>query len=439
MSFIYNKSWRLSLKTSLNRNRLVSLLRRKAMKNGIWMYFLQFFNTIVPLLTLPYITRVLGSSKYGTFSTALNFIGYIQVLIEYGFGMSASREVVLSSQSKDELSTIFTNVLYARLLLYCVGLLITAGFIVVFHNSVTLVLCVITLFISLLGYVFQQNWLFQGMQDMKYISLINIFGRTISVIFIFALVKTDEDVVLYSLLYSITPLFSGIAGLLIARKKYKISLHRVVFHAVINELKNGWYVFTTSLSSKVFGSIGITFLSVFAAESIVGVYSAIQKIPHILMLAWLPIGQVLYPISSQHMKNSINDGIEFINSIRKYILPLFFVIAVIMSLFSKFIVGVAFGSEYSEYHYWLRPLLFWVVVGIYNNFTGVQTLLASGHDKEYSKCFQVGVIVTIFLNLSMIYLFKGTGAAWAPLSSELFLGILLTKTVHRLNHNVDHL
>ena len=70
------------------------------------MYLLQFFNAIVPLLTLPYITRVLGASQYGLYALAINFVGYLQVLVEYGFGMSATREIALSSEDDRNKSNI---------------------------------------------------------------------------------------------------------------------------------------------------------------------------------------------------------------------------------------------------------------------------------------------------------------------------------------------
>ncbi|MCI1524616.1 MAG: oligosaccharide flippase family protein, partial [Lactobacillus crispatus] len=71
-------------------------LSSKVVNNGIWMYLLQLFNTVIPLITLPYITRILGTEKYGIFSTSFNIVGYLQVIVEYGFAMSATREIALN-------------------------------------------------------------------------------------------------------------------------------------------------------------------------------------------------------------------------------------------------------------------------------------------------------------------------------------------------------
>lgn len=403
--------------------KLKELLHKKSVQNGAWMYALQFFNMVVPLLTLPYITRVLGSSMYGTFSTALNIVSYLQVVVEYGFIMSATRKVAISG-TKD-LNKTFTTVVLGRVLLLVACILISMGYIFLNIKNKSLCFSFLILLICLLGVCVQMNWLFQGMQEMKYISIVNVVARSVSTALIFIFVKSTSDLYLYCLLYSVSPFLSGFIGLFLAKKKYALHFIKISFKDVLEELKDGFYVFTTQLSAKVFGAIGITFLGIFASSSVVGIYSAIQKIPNVLILLWSPIDQVIYPITSKHYKNGFNEGQKFVKWARKKILPLFIVLAAIIAVFSKPVVQILYGSEYSPFFYWLLPLLAWLIVSIDNNFWGVQNLLGSGHDKEYGEAFQIGVVATIVLNLLFIWLWGGMGAAIAPLVSELVLNILL--------------
>ena len=201
---------------------------------------------------------------------------------------------------------------------------------------------------------------------------------------------------------------------------------------IYSELKDGFYVFTTQLSAKVFGAIGITFLGIFATTQDVGVYSAIQKITNVLILCWTPISQILYPMSSQYLQRNYDEGKQFIRKISRIVLPIFISIAIILGIFSHKIVLIAFGSEYAQRYYWLIPLLLWVVIAIGNNFLGIQLLLGSGHDKEYNKCFQIGVASTIALNLLLIYMFKGDGASIAPMISESILMVLLIIQIRKI-------
>lgn len=411
-------------------NNVKKILKKRSAQNGIWLYTLQFFNFVIPLLTLPYITRILGNSAYGTFSIALNIVTYLQVVVEYGFGMSATRKVAIKDQENH--NKLFTSVVLGRIFLLFLCAIISFVYVAIKISNKQLCISYLILTICLAGYCVQMNWIFQGLQEMKYISIVNILGRTISTVLIFLLVKTTKDLYLYCLLYSVSPFLSGFIGLIIAKIRYSLKFVKVSIKDVVKELQDGFYVFTTQLSSKIFGSIGITFLGIYATSSIVGVYSAIQKIPNVMVLLWAPIAQVIYPIVSRHFNKNFKEGFYFVFKIKKRVLPIFIFVAVVIGIFGKLIVGLLFGSEYSPYYYWLWPLLGWLIVSIDNNFLGIQVLLGSGHDKEYGNAFWIGVIFTIIVNFLFIKFGGGNGASLAPLTSELILNGLLRYKISRI-------
>lgn len=396
----------------------------KAFHNGMWMYLLQIFNTVIPLVTLPYVTRILGTTKYGVFSASFNIVGYLQVIVEYGFAMSATREVAIDNK-KEHLNKIFTSVLYSRFLLLILCILFSIIYTSLWKVNRIQILSYWLMTISLLGVTIQENWIFQGLEDMKFIAIANIIARSITTILIFTCVKKITDLLIYSFLYALSPVISNIIGLIIIETKYKIRLVKISITDIFEELHRGWYIFTTQFTAKVFGAIGVTFLTFFDNSSTVGIFSAIQKIPNALILMWNPISTVLYPIVSKKMKTSFEKGKEYVLHLRKYLLPIFGILIFLFSIFSNIIVKIAFGTNYAIKSFWLIPLLLWLFVSIDNNFWGIQILLGSGHDKEYSFCFMISVIATILFNLIFIKLWGGTGAAWAPFASELLLDILL--------------
>lgn len=413
-----------------------TLLKKKSVENGLWLYILQFFNTIIPLMTLPYVTRILGPTQYGVFSLALNIVMYLQVFVEYGFALSATRKVAINSKEMS-LNKLFTSVIVSRFVLYIISVLIMVAYVLIASPAEEELLCLIVLTAALVGYCFQLNWLFQGKQEMKFISITNVLARTISTIAIFVFVKSTDDVVLYCFLYSISPIFSNLIGFILASVRYNVKFVRVKFLDVYEALKDGVYIFFTQLSSKVFSAIGVTFLGFLATDYEVGIYSAIYKIPYILMLFWTPISQILYPISSKHISESYSEGTKFIKKAAKYCLCIFVGISVVVAVLAKPIIGIVFGDSYASYYYLVYPLLMWMVLGIENNFLGVQTLVGSGHDSEYSKCFQVGVVATIVFNFTLIYCFGIFGAAIAPMASELLLTLLLLFTTNNVKKNLE--
>ena len=409
-----------------------NLYENKFFRNGIWLYLLQIFNTIVPLLTLPYVTRIFGAETYGAFSIAFNIYGYIQVIIEYGFVLSVTRKMALQPDNISLANNLFSSVLLARLFLAFIGTAIAILYAIINWDNREQSICLLIMSLCSFGYCMQINWFFQGISNMKYISLTTMLARSLSVVCIFTFIKSSSDIYLYSFFMTILPMIYGSIGLIIANRKYSLHFIKVPFQAVIDELKDGFLVFTTYFSSRILSSVGITLLGIFATKSEVGIYSAINKIPNILMLVWLPIGQILYPLSSQKMTESFFEGKKFICKIKRKVMLLFTSGVIVISLFSRNIIKIAFGFEYTIYYYWTIPLLFWLLLSINNNFLGHQILIGGGFDKSYSKCFQITVCVSIFINFTLIYFFRGNGASLAPLLSELFLTILELREIHKI-------
>lgn len=180
-------------------------LHSKLLKNSMWLFVLQVFNTVIPMLTLPYITRVLGKAGYGDFSLALNWILYFQVIVEYGFGFWGARKVA-TSQKKD-LQDTFSKIITSRIILMIFSFVAMCIVYLFSGKERTHFICMCILFSMVVGVAFQLTWLFQGMQDMKFITLINAASRLISVILVFLLVKKNTDVYLYCFLYSCTFIF----------------------------------------------------------------------------------------------------------------------------------------------------------------------------------------------------------------------------------------
>ena len=350
---------------------ITDILRRfiksKAAVNGMWLYILQLFNTVIPLITLPYITRILGPTEYGYFSIAYNLISYFMVIVEYGFHMSGARKASLA-KNINELHKTFTSIVISRLLL-CLGSFVLALlYACLFIETDKQKLCLILLFLNPLGIVLQQNWLFQGLQRMKFITITSVVARLISLVCIFAFIRDNGDLTLYCVCYSITTVIIGLVGTYFAITKIHVHFVKIQLLDVINELKSGWYVFTTALSSKIFSAFGITVLGFLSTEHSVGIYSAIYKIPQMILLLWNPVSQVMYPINSQKMTASYSQGRKQVNKLAIFIVPVFGLGLLFTALVSRWIIKIAFGVEFSKYYYVIFPLLLWVLFGIIKQF-----------------------------------------------------------------------
>lgn len=404
--------------------KIKNILKSKIFKNSIWLTVLQVVNTVIPVLTIPYITRILGSGEYGTFSIALNWILYFQVLVEFGFGLSGARKVSIMEKD-NELNDIFNNIISARIILFVlsfVGLNIIA---LISAFSLKTYVSMIILFAMILGTTFQLTWLFQGKQDMKFITIINAISRIVSVALIFILVKTQKDVYLYCFLYSITTLLSSAISMIIAKKKYRLKFKFSKIRDIKAEINDGKFLFASSAMSKIFSGFGTTILGIIASSSIVGIYSAIYKIPYVLTMFFSPISQALYPFCSVEFKKSFKVGIKRIKKICIPVFLIFLFMAAIIIAFRERIVGVLFGEEYLEYSIIVIPLVIQFLFAIVNNFIGIQVLVSSGNQRRYSISFTIGCIALVLCNLILGKIWGIYGVALAAPIGEMILTISL--------------
>ena len=406
--------------------KIKGILKSKVLKNGIWLIILQIVNTIIPVITIPYITRILGASEYGVFSIALNWVTYLQVLVEFGFGLSGARKVaMLKEDNKKELNKIYNDIISARIVLLVISFIVMSIIAFISKFEMKVYIGMLVLFMMIIGTTFQLTWLFQGKQDMKFITVVNVIARLISFVLIFVLVKSSSDLYLYCMLYSITMLISSIISNIIAYKKYGLKFRISNIIEIKEEINDAKYLFASSAMAKIFNGFGITILGIVSTSKMTGIYSAIFKLPYVLTMFFYPITQAIYPYISSKFKNDYNLGI---NTVKKLSIPIFLIFlipSIIIVLFRNNIINILFGSEYVEYSLIVIPLVLQFLFAIINNLLGIQILVASGNQKKYSISLMISCIAIVLFNIILGKLFTIYGVAWASFISEIILTIAL--------------
>lgn len=417
----------------MDKTKISGFMKSKLFHNSAWLYTLQIFNTVVPLITLPYITRVLGASGYGTFSYALNIIGYFQVIVNYGFDLTGSRKIAMA-RNTSEISKTFSSITGTKLVLFFTSLLTFGIFLLFIPVSGDVAITTMLLFIMLLGESIQPTWLFQGLQEMKFITLVSVFTRLLSIMLIFMFIKEPGDIFVYTIIYAIIYLLNGFISLQVVNNKFKIRFLKIGKQDIWHEIKDGWQIFSTSFASKIFAGIGITILGLSSSTEIVGIYSAIYKIPTLIIMAYTPFGQVLFPFISKKFDESFGNGLAIVKKIGSFITLMLLMLVGVVIFYSTPIVELLYGSEYSQYATVTIPLLIWSVLGILNNLMGIQVLVASGHKESYAKIFQMIIFINISLNVGLGFWLGMYGVAFAALISETLLTILLFFKINNIKH-----
>ncbi|ENV14906.1 flippase [Acinetobacter guillouiae] len=412
-------------------NRLIDNEEKKRfLGNFFSLAMLQGMNYILPLLSLPYLVRVLGADKFGLLAFATAIIGYFIVLTDYGFNFTATREVTLHRDDKDKLSEIFSSVMIIKFLLFVISFFILTLLIILFKKFSSDPWLYYLTFGTVLGQILFPVWFFQGVEQMRYITIINIVSKILFTIAIFVLVKQSSDYLLVPLLTSLGAIFAGIYSLFLVYKRFDIKFKIQKIHILISYLKGGSNLFYTSVLGNLLTSSGTVILSFVSTNTVVGYYSAAERLFRAVVGLFAPITQALYPISCRKVMYE-ETARSYIRKIALIIGGMAFFIGTTVAIFSEKIIAIVYGGAFPSYSYILAVMMIWLFFGVINNIIGIQYLSASRKDKFYTFSFVVAGLVTVLLNLVLIPHLLINGVLVAMIVGEILLTICMLALIFR--------
>ncbi len=278
-----------------NKIRSVVSNNKLLIENMSYMFFLQFFLLIYPLIAYPYLVRVLGRELYGVVLTAQMLVSYASLIIDFGTNYVCPKHVSINRESPYELSKILSNVLAIRLSLF---------FIVFF---VYLIICYVVpafrenIWLFILTYGFATNdllfpqFFFQGLEKMKLTSIINASTKLVMVCLIFIIVKNEDDVLWVPVIYSIGFLLGGVISLYQIFGVMKIKLVRPSIKESLYYLKDSSPIFATNIVSTIKDKFNYFLIGSFIGMSEVVVYDLGVKLMNIFDKPYSIINTVLFP------------------------------------------------------------------------------------------------------------------------------------------------
>lgn len=410
------------------------LIKNRLFSNMSWLFVLNISNRIIPFFTFPYITRIFHPEGFGVISFSLAFVSYFQILIDYGFDLTGARKVATVESNKKEISKIYTTIIFTKLLLFLFSLpfLILIPLLSSKLYEYREVIFVLTLLVF--SHVLIPTWLFQGLQRVREMTIISIIVRICFLISVFTFIKSKEDILFYSVLYSTSFILIGIISMIVVNYKIKVTFCKISIKDLIEMIKDGFYVFTSSAVILVMNSTGVLVLGLFYFAEYSGYYSAIIRILQIITMFYFPIGQALFPYHSKKYALSFKDGYNSVINSAKFLIPIFFIISISVVILRKFVVLFVLGKSFLVVADLLVLLAFLPLLSIISNLMGTQILVASGHTKQYSRAFLKGALISLLLYFILGYFFSIWGVAFATIIGEMFCLIMLYKEVRKVRN-----
>ncbi|MBS4035472.1 MAG: flippase [Ignavibacterium sp.] len=405
-------------------------------QNFLSLSFLQFFNYLFPVITLPYVVRVLGPEKYGLVNFAAAFIGYFITISEYGFNLSAVRQISVNRNDQQKVNKIFISVLASKFFLAAVSFILFIIIVLSLEKFRSEFWLYVITFGSVLSTILFPFWLFQGLERMKYIPIIQVIPKIAGVILIFWLIKSQGDYLIFALINTGVLIVSGIAGLIAAVKVFSFRLAVPSFDDIMFQLKDGLNLFKSNLAINLYTNSNAFILGLLTNNEVVGYYSAADKIRLFFQSLLAPVSQSVFPFVNYLLKESKEKLLLFNKQLLKYQSVAGFSISLIIFINAELIINLALGENYNESVIILK-LICWLPFIIYlSNIYGIQTMLPLGFDREFFYIVAIAAFINIILAFILVPYLQGIGISIAVLSTEIFVStsmiIFLLKKKERL-------
>jgi len=397
--------------------------RKRLTENFLSLSVLQALNYLLPLITLPYLVRVLGPEKYGLISFAQAFIGYFVILTDYGFNLSATREISINRENEEKVSEIFSSVMIIKFLLgilsfFILGLILL--FIPKFKNDWIIYLFT---FGTVLGNILFPVWFFQGMENMKWITILNVIARGIFTVLIFVFVHKESDYLNVAIINSLGSIIAGIISLIIVFKNFKVKFIFPKLESIKNQLKEGWHIFISNIAISLYTVSNTFILGLFTNNTIVGYYSGAEKIIKAVQGLITPISQTIYPYLSKLATDSKEKALIFLKRLIKLVGIITFIISLLIFILAGPIVNIILGSKYQESILPLRILSFIPFIVVLSNVFAIQGLYNFGKQAIVSKYVVIIALLHLAYLTFFIHLYQAIGVAISWTITEILITI----------------
>lgn len=401
----------------------------------------QLFALITPIVTTPYVARVLLSDGVGRYSFSYSIVSIFVLFSALGFGIYAQREIARFQNNIKEQSIIFWEVFFLRL----IPVVFTCGFYIIFIDfskfcSGYFDLLIIML-INIITTAFDINYFYQGNEEFKLIAIRNIVIKIFGTLAIFVFVKAKTDVWIYTLVQSLILLISNLSlWITLPKRIVRVSLAELnIKRHLIPTLRLFLPTITVSiytiLDKALIGLLiqGNTTIIVNGQSMIVkladlenGYYEQSEKLIKMAMTVITSLGTIMAPRNANEIAKGNTNG--FIKNIRLSLRFSWFLAFPMAAGFAAIAYNLSpwfFGEGYDKVPLLIvmfSPLI--IIIGT-NNVLGIQALIPVGKEKYYTIAITMGAITNIILNFFLIKRYWSYGACIATLSAELMVDMCL--------------
>jgi len=387
-------------------------------RNFIVLMSLQISTYVVPLLTLPWLTRILSPGGYGQLSFALAFTMYFVTFSNYGFYLTATPQIAIHRHDRTQRSKIFWATFLAQALIMVTGFVVLLTLTLIFKRLADDRELLVIGYGMVFGAILLPTWYFQGVEDLRVISGLVFIGRALSVPAMFLLVRGKGDIYWAMGVNATVPTLSGIGVFIYLFARREIEFIRVPLSDIFAVIRDGWRVFMATAVADFYASSNTVVLALLSGNVAAGYFAAGDKLIRAALGMLSPLKTAAYPHISYLMHHAREDAFAFLRKM----LVVQGVIVFTMSL-------TIFGPQFLPTVDVLRWMAFVPFMAGLTDVLGVQTMLPLGLKVQFSRVLLASGVLNFTVLILLAKLFGAPGAAATVLITETMIVLAMAYTL----------
>lgn len=365
--------------------------KKRLFENFVSLSVLRAANYLLPLITLPYLVRVLGAEMFGLVMFAYAFNQYFVIFTDFGFNLSATPAVSRSRDNPKELSEIFWSVTIIKTGFLITGFIILSGLVYVFDKFRSDYL----LYLLSYGFVIGQSlfpvWFFQGMERMKFVTALNITAKLIFTLLLFVVIREPSDYIYYPIINSLGILVASIISIYLVIYKFKVKFIVPKPSVMIFRLRESSHFFVSRAAVAFYTNSNTFIVGLVLGNVAAGFYAAAEKIFIAITALYTPLVDSLYPFMSKRKEIKTYKKIFAVASLGNLALCL------LVYLFSSQIVFLIFGSDFETSAPLVRLFALQACIVVPSVMLGYPLLGAMGYPAYANYSAVVAAVVHILM------------------------------------------
>ena len=378
--------------------RIKSKLKSPMAINFISLALLQGVNYLLPLLSFPFLFRVLGVERWGLVTFGYSLMQYFVMFTDFGFNLSATKYISEHRNDLQKINSYLNSAMIGRFILCGISLAILLALISYFDKFSTESIFYLLYFGIILGNVMFPMWFFQGMENMKYITVFNIVAKSLSFIPFFIFIRKPEDYIYVPIFYSIGFVLAGIVSLFIVYFKVGMKWYFTSISQISSSLKDSSAYFLARASTSLFTTSNSFLLGLVCGNTMVGYYSAAEKLYQAYNQLLSPFTGVLFP----HIAKS-RDVLFFKKIFYRITFTNLFCVAAAL-LLASYVLDIVYGTADPNILEVFRILVTACFVTIPSMLLGYPFLAAMGHPL-YTNYTVMTTSVVHITGLAVLYIY----------------------------------